>query len=197
MTTTITIGLALGGEFTRMTVLDAVGELLEETNVRSTEAGFRQRFAHLPPSLIAAEYDHRHAHLLAMLSAMGHRVLLTGNVPAHLRPALTPSVQQFLDQGRRHGAAARSLMLQTPGPGVRMGFWVDVDAEGKEIVPSWYFIGPIPPGTDLSAAPLAGFAAVAGVSSHEQARRLHLLTTVGELSVDLVPPQAAPRDVAA
>jgi hypothetical protein len=55
--TPLFIDLDLGGEFTRLTVLDAVGELLEEGNLRSTEAGVGQWFAALPPSIIGTRSD--------------------------------------------------------------------------------------------------------------------------------------------
>lgn len=180
------IGLALGGEFTHMTVLDAVGEILEESSLRSTDAGFRQRFATLPPSLIAVEYDHRYAALLETLSSMGHSLLLSGQVPEHLCPTLVPPVKRFLEQSKRYGSpAARSLVLQSPGPGLRMGFWIEVDATGDEISPSWFFIGPIPPGADLNNAGLAGFEAVFSISATEQARRLQMLSSTGELALPL------------
>ena len=168
-----------------MTVLDAVGEILEESSLRSTEAGFRQRFATLPPSLIAVEYDHRYAALLALLSSMGHSLLLSGQVPENLCPALVPPVKRFLEQGKRCGApAARALVLRSPGPGLRMGFWIEVNA-AEEISPSWFFIGPIPPGADLNNAGLAGFQAVFGISASEQARRLQMLSSTGELALPL------------
>lgn len=185
------IGLNLGGEFTRVTVLDAVGELLEESLVRSTEAGFRQRFASLPPSLIAVEYDYRYAALLAMLSSMGHSLLLSGPVPERLLPALAPAVEQFVGQGQRCGTAYRSLVLHSASNGASLGFWVEIDS-AQRACSSWYFIGPLPPGTDLGAVELAGFEAVAGVSAFDQARRLHLLASMGELPLELYR-----RDVAA
>ena len=78
------IGLSLGGEVTRFTLLDAAGDILEEGVVRSMEAAFRQRFASLPPSLISVQYDGRFAPLLTILSELGHSVLLSGPVPEYI-----------------------------------------------------------------------------------------------------------------
>lgn len=173
------IGLDLGGEFTRITVLDAVGELLEEGILRSTEAGFRQRFASMPPSLIGVQFDRQCAHLLTLLSGLGHTLLLSGQVPGFLRPALLPAVQRFAEQGRRLDTAPRTLLLRKTDGDQGMMFLLDVDPAVSD---AWYFIGPIAPGANLASPELMAFEAAAHASSLEQARRLHSLWVMGEVT---------------
>ena len=172
------IGLSLGGEVSRFTLLDAAGDVVEEGVVRSTEADLRQRFEALPPSLICVQYDARYASLLALLSDFGHSLLLSGPVPDAMRPALLPAVERFAEQGRKHGAAPRSVVLRKAGDGVGLSFWVDLDADPGSTV---YFIGPLPAGTNLGAAELDAFEAAAEVASMDQARRLHALWSMGEV----------------
>lgn len=172
------IGLDFGGEITRISILDATGATVDEGSLRSTTADFRQRFATMPPSLIAAAYDSSNAGLLSLLSEMGHALVLSGPLPEHLRPALLPAVERFAEQGRRHDSPPQALVLRKSGGDLGLTFLVEV---GQSVTAAWYFIGPLLAGTSLDR-PVMADAQAASASATEQARRLHTLWTMGEIS---------------
>src|SRR5271170_600190 len=96
------IGIDLRPEYSRYSILGEDGELLEHGNVRSTEAGIRGRFAAMPPSLMAVSIDKRVAWAAGLLTGLGHELVVAGELPAGLRPALAPLVESFASQSSRH-----------------------------------------------------------------------------------------------
>jgi hypothetical protein len=176
------IGLNLGGELNRMTVLDAAGFLVYEEVLPNTEAGLSQRLASLPSALIAAEYRASQARLFASLSAMGHLIVLSGPLPDMLVPALMPRVPR---------CGSPTVVLRKTGPGLGLAFAIAATAANRGSK-AWYFIGPVPQGTDWETVQLARFEGAGEISALDQARWLHALWAAGEL-----PDVQAPHEVAA
>jgi len=92
------VGIDLGLEYSRYSILGEDGELLEHGSVRSTEAGLRGRFSAIEASLMAVAFDGRMTWALDLLTGLGHALLIAGELPQTLRPALVPLVELLARQ---------------------------------------------------------------------------------------------------
>lgn len=70
------VGVDLGDKFSQLTVLDHEGELMEETRLPTTKAGFERKFSLLPPSRIAMEVGTHSRWASHLLEELGHEVLV-------------------------------------------------------------------------------------------------------------------------
>jgi hypothetical protein len=190
------VGIDLGLEYSRYSILGEDGELLEHGSVRSTEAGLRGRFSAMAPSLMAVAFDARMSWALDLLSGMGHSLLIAGGLEKSLQPALAPLVELLARQSAACGDApapgeTRTVVFRRSGGAAEAGllFMVTVeDLLGRPAVyDAWYFIGPLENGTRLSdlgrVAPEMG--RQDGHCAAERALRLHQLWEMGEVSLPL------------
>jgi transposase len=72
----VTVGLDLGDKYSRFSVLDDEGELLEEGRVATTTKGLSQRFGGMPPWRVALEVGTHSPWVDRLLAGMGHEVLV-------------------------------------------------------------------------------------------------------------------------
>ena len=86
-TSEMTIGIDLGDKHSQSCVLDAVGEVVEEARLMTTPAALRQRFASCPPARIAIEASTHSPWVWALLTELGHEVLVAN--PRKLRMIFT------------------------------------------------------------------------------------------------------------
>ena len=183
------IGIDLRPGYSRYSILGEDGELLEHGSVRSSEAGLRSRFAAIPSSLVAVSADENLAWAPGLLAAMGHELVFSGELPAGLRPALTPLVEQFALQSARCGMApapgeTRTVVFRRTAEPREAGllFMVEVeDLLGRPAVSdAWYFAGPLTGQVERAAlGSLAG--ATDGACAAERAMRLRRLCEMGEI----------------
>ncbi len=73
---TVTVGLDVGDEFTRICILDAEGAIVEEGRVATIHDSIRQRFAELPRSRIALEVGKHSPWIADLLEELGHEVFV-------------------------------------------------------------------------------------------------------------------------
>lgn len=79
----VTVGLELGDKYSRYSVLDDAGEVIEEGRVATTQRGLTQRFAGMPPCRIALEVGTHSPWVQRLLERSGHDVLVAN--PRKLR----------------------------------------------------------------------------------------------------------------
>ena len=72
----VTIGLDLGDRFSQICVLDALGEVLEESRVRTTPEALGRRFGSMTPCRVALEVGTHSPWVQRLLAGMGHEVLV-------------------------------------------------------------------------------------------------------------------------
>jgi hypothetical protein len=135
----LTIGLLLGGEYSRYCALDADGRVVEEGTALSTEGGFRQRFASMPPSIFSVDYNPAGRRLYAVLAELGHTVYFSGPVPERMKPAFAANARAI---ARQNGGPAFVITRYTANDGTGLRLTLSIDAAG-EVTDAWYFIGPV------------------------------------------------------
>jgi hypothetical protein len=185
------IGIDFRQGDSRYSILGEQGELLEHGKVRSTEAGFRGRFASLPPSLIAVPAGRGFAWAAALLASLGHELIVCGELPAGLRPAVAPLVELLALQSSRCLAApspreTRTVVLRRSAEASEAGLLFMVDVEDllghPAVSDAWYFVGPLT--KEMRLAALAGLAEVEDrLCCVERALRLHQLWEMGEIGL--------------
>jgi transposase len=74
-TPSLTIGIDLGDRWSQLCLLNAEGEILEQSRVKSTPHSFTQRFAALAPARIAIEAGTHSPWVQELLTELGHEVL--------------------------------------------------------------------------------------------------------------------------
>jgi transposase len=74
--TTLTIGIDLGDRKSHVCVLDAAGEVVEESRIATTPETMRARFEGLVPTRIALEVGGQSAWVSELLRELGHEVLV-------------------------------------------------------------------------------------------------------------------------
>jgi transposase len=79
-TSSLTVGVDLGDQWSQFCLLDAQGALLEEGRVRSTRSAFQARFGALAPARIALETGTHSLWASELLTELGHEVIV-----AHVR----------------------------------------------------------------------------------------------------------------
>lgn len=182
------VGIDLGLEYSRYSILDDGGELLEHGSVRSTDPGLRGRFSALEPSLIAASFHDGMSWALSLLAGLGHSVLVAGSLDEALRSALAPLIElPALQSGTAE--EQRTFIFRRSGEAAEAGvmFMVTVeDLLGRLAVSdAWYFVGPLDNGMRLSdlrgVSPQSGQSD--GACAAERALRLHQLWEMGEVSL--------------
>ncbi|MGH9666394.1 MAG: hypothetical protein ACRD9L_18355, partial [Bryobacteraceae bacterium] len=120
------VGIDLGLEYSRYSILGEEGDLLEHGSVRSSEAGLRGRFAAMTPALMAVSFDGRMSWALDLLSGMGHSLLIAGGLEKTLQPALAPLVELLARQTTACGAApapgeTRTVVFRRSGEAAEVG----------------------------------------------------------------------------
>lgn len=75
----VTVGLDLGDRFSQVAVLDADGQLVEESRVATTESALRQRFSGCPRMRIALETGTHSPWVSRVLLECGHEVLVANS----------------------------------------------------------------------------------------------------------------------
>ena len=75
-TTTLTIGIDLGDRKSHVCVLDADGEVVEESRITTTPKALRARFESLAPTRIALEVGGHSAWVSELLKEVGHEVIV-------------------------------------------------------------------------------------------------------------------------
>src|SRR5712691_4567574 len=75
----LTVGLDLGDRFSQIAVLDAGGELVEESRVATTEPALRQRFSGCPRMRIALETGTHSPWVSRVLKECGHEVIVANS----------------------------------------------------------------------------------------------------------------------
>ncbi|MFT7479940.1 MAG: transposase, partial [Gammaproteobacteria bacterium] len=73
---TMTIGIDLGDRQSHICVLDAAGEIVEESRIATTPKALRARFEGLTPTRIAHEVGTHSAWVSELLGGLGHDVLV-------------------------------------------------------------------------------------------------------------------------
>ncbi|MEO7145959.1 MAG: hypothetical protein ABI165_20900 [Bryobacteraceae bacterium] len=188
------VGIELGPDYSRYSILGEDGDLLEHGSVRTTEAGLRGRFAAMPPSLMAVAFDGRTAWALDLLAGMGHSLSIAGELARNLRPALTPLVELLARQTAACGAVmapgeTRTVVFRQSGETGDAGliFLVTVeDLLGRPAVSDvWYFVGPVEKGMRMAELSSVGSGAgnKDGQCPAERALRLHQLWEMGEIAL--------------
>lgn len=185
------VGIDLGPEYSRYSILGEDGELLEHGSVRSTEAGLRGRFSAMRPSLIAVAFDNRMTWAVDLLAGMGHSLLIAGGLAKTLQPALEPLVDLLARQTAADGAPApgepRTVVFRRSGDLAEAGllFMVTVeDLLGRPAISDvWYFVGPVESGARLSEVGSRITGRADERCAAERALRLHQLWEMGEISL--------------
>lgn len=72
----MTIGIDLGDRWSHLCLLNADGEILEQSRLKSSPHGFAQRFAALAPARIAIEAGTHSLWVKELLAELGHEVLV-------------------------------------------------------------------------------------------------------------------------
>lgn len=80
---TMTFGVDLGDEFSQLCVLDAEGEIVEESRLSTTEAAFRQRFGGIQAGLVVIEVGTHSPWLSRLLAGLGHECLVANPATLH------------------------------------------------------------------------------------------------------------------
>jgi transposase len=75
-TPSLTIGIDLGDRWSQLCLLNAEGQILEQSRVKSTPHSFTQRFAALAPARIAIEAGTHSPWVKELLTELGHEVLV-------------------------------------------------------------------------------------------------------------------------
>ena len=73
---TLTIGIDLGDRKSHVCVLDAAGEVVEESRITTTPKAMRPRFENLTPTRIALEVGGHSAWVSELLKELGHEVIV-------------------------------------------------------------------------------------------------------------------------
>ncbi len=181
----LTIGLVLGGEYSRYCALDADGRVVEEGQAPGAEAGFRRRFASMPPSIFAVEYNPAGRRLYAALTGQGQTVYFSGPAPEWMKPVFAADARAI---ARQNGGPAFVVTRYAADDGTGLRLTLSIDAAG-DVTGAWYFIGPVGEGVDCAALPAGPLADANGSASgpsrdregadialaREQARRLAAL----------------------
>ncbi len=71
-----TVGLDVGDRMSRLALLDETGEVVEESQVRTTPAALHRRFAAMPSSRVILEVGTHSAWVSRLLRELGHEVLV-------------------------------------------------------------------------------------------------------------------------
>ena len=145
----LTIGLVLGGEFSRYCALDADGKPVEEGTAPSTEAGFGQRFASIPPSVFAVEYRPAARDLYRALAGLGHTLFFSGPLGEGVKAAAAPKAVE-ISRGAPALVISRHTMHEDDAAALRLAFSIRA---GGEIADARYFVGPLCAGADFDALP--------------------------------------------
>lgn len=143
----LTIGLVLGGEQCRYCALDADGRVVEEGTAPSTEGGFRQRFASMPPSIFSVDYNPAGRRLYLALAQLGHTVYFSGPVPEWMQPAFAANARAI---ARQNGGPAFVVTRYAADDGTGLRLTLSIDAAG-DVSEAWYFIGPVGEGMSCGA----------------------------------------------
>lgn len=184
----LTIGLVLGGEFSRYCALDADGKPVEEGTAPGTEAGFRQHFASMPPSVFAVEYRPAARGLYRALVELGHTLFFSGPVSEPMKAVVAPHA---LHAGGSAPAFVVSRHALRDGDPTALRFAFSIGKNG-EIIDSAYFIGPVGEETDFAALPPIPPADARGsAAARSQARRLSQLVRSDESCLATVAVPAA------
>ena len=184
----LTIGLVLGGEFSRYCALDADGKPVEEGTAQSTEAGFRQRFASIPPSVFAVEYRPAAYGLYRALAGLGHTLFFSGPLGDAVKKAVAPKAVE-ISRGAPALVISRHTMREGDATALRLALSIGA---GGEIVDSAYFIGPVCDATDFDALPAIPSADAAGfIAARSLAERLSQLVRSDASCLATVPVLAA------
>lgn len=72
----ISVGLDLGDKFSHMTIVDAEGELIEESRLPTNEPSFRRKFSTLQPCRVAMEVGTHSRWASHLFKDLGHDVLV-------------------------------------------------------------------------------------------------------------------------
>ena len=145
----LTIGLVLGGEFSRYCALDADGNLVEEGTAPSTEAGFGQHFASIPPSVFAVDYRPAACGLYRALAGLGHTLFFSGPLSEPMKAVIAPHAIQAAGRAPAFVVSRHAL---SDGDSTALRFVFSI-AKSGEIIDSAYFIGPVGEETDFAALP--------------------------------------------
>ncbi len=73
---TLTIGIDLGDRKSHLCVLDATGEIVEESQIATTPTAMQARFEGLTPARIALEVGGHSAWVSELLKELGHDVIV-------------------------------------------------------------------------------------------------------------------------
>jgi transposase len=93
--TTLTIGIDLGDRKSHVCVLDAAGEVVEESRIGSTPKALRARFEGMALARIALEVGGHSSWVSELLKELGHEVIVgpgppnrvpfSGGLPSYMR----------------------------------------------------------------------------------------------------------------
>ena len=184
----LTIGLVLGGEFSRYCALDADGNFVEEGTTPSAQADFAQRFASIPPSVFAVEYRPAARGLYRALAELGHTLFFSGPVSESMKAVIAPHALQVAGKAAAF-VVSRHVLREGAPTALRFAFSI---AKSGEIIDAVYFIGPVSDATDLAALPAIPSAGVRGsLAARDQAQHLSQLLRSDESCLAAVPVLAA------
>lgn len=72
----LTVGIDLSDKYSQVCILDAAGDVIEESRVRTTEAGLRSRFGGVPPAQIIIEVSGHSPWVSRLLKSLGHNCIV-------------------------------------------------------------------------------------------------------------------------
>jgi transposase len=73
---TFFVGIDLGDKFSYLTIIDAEGDLIEETRLPTTKSALRRKFSSLPPSRVALEVGSHSRWTSQLIEQLDHEVLV-------------------------------------------------------------------------------------------------------------------------
>lgn len=80
---TLTFGIDLGDEYSQVCILDADGEVIEESRLKTTEAAFRRQFAAEEAGLAVMEVGTHSPWVSRLLESLGHECLVANPASLH------------------------------------------------------------------------------------------------------------------
>lgn len=156
--------------FAEYALLDDAGELLEAGKLRMSQRAVWNRFAALPPSAVAVNYDPNYLWAVDLLTQMGHTVLFTGRMSAEMAQELKPVV----------GDLPGTMLVCPPKQGQGAGLYFLVTADGERILEAHYLVGPVTAETKMARLAEVIPAATANPeAAPDSAGRLHQFVATG------------------
>lgn len=83
--TGLTVGIDLGDKYSQVCVLDEDGEVIEEGQIRTSEAALRRRFTSMEASLVVIEVGTHSPWVSRLVDSLGHECLVANPASIHRR----------------------------------------------------------------------------------------------------------------